>query len=51
MLFLASGQADVLSGRYIDIDDDLDALVQQADAIQRDDLYTLRLQTSQGANS
>jgi NAD(P)-dependent dehydrogenase (short-subunit alcohol dehydrogenase family) len=51
LLFLASGQADALSGRYIDIDDDLDALLQQANAIQRDDLYTLRLQTPQGANS
>jgi NAD(P)-dependent dehydrogenase (short-subunit alcohol dehydrogenase family) len=51
LLFLASGQADALSGRFIDVDDDLDALVQQADAIQRDDLYTLRLHTPQGANS
>jgi NAD(P)-dependent dehydrogenase (short-subunit alcohol dehydrogenase family) len=45
MLALASGKADALSGRYIDVDDDLDALVQQAEAIQHDDLYTLRLRT------
>jgi NAD(P)-dependent dehydrogenase (short-subunit alcohol dehydrogenase family) len=50
LLFLASGKADALSGRYIDVDDDLDALVQQAEAIQRDDLYALRLHTPQGAN-
>ncbi len=30
-LFLASGKADALSGRFIDVDDDLDALVQQAE--------------------
>ena len=45
LMFLASGQADALSGRFVDVDDDLDALVQQADALQRDDLYTLRLRT------
>jgi NAD(P)-dependent dehydrogenase (short-subunit alcohol dehydrogenase family) len=45
LLFLASGKADALSGRFIDVDDDLDALVQQAEAIQRDDLFTLRLRT------
>jgi NAD(P)-dependent dehydrogenase (short-subunit alcohol dehydrogenase family) len=51
LLFLASGQADALSGRFIDVDDDLDALVRQAEAIQRDDLYTLRLHTPQGVSS
>ncbi len=45
MLCLASGKADALSGRYIDVDDDLDALLQQAQAIERDGLYTLRLRT------
>jgi NAD(P)-dependent dehydrogenase (short-subunit alcohol dehydrogenase family) len=45
MLTLASGKADALSGRYIDIDDDLDTLLQQAELIERDDLYTLRLRT------
>ena len=42
-LFLASGKADALSGRYVDVDDDLGALLKQADVIERDDLYTLRL--------
>ena len=51
LMFLASGQADALSGRFVDVDDDLDVLVHQADAIQRDDLFTLRLHTPQGANS
>jgi NAD(P)-dependent dehydrogenase (short-subunit alcohol dehydrogenase family) len=43
LLVLASGKADALSGRYIDIDDNLDALLQQTELIERDDLYTLRL--------
>jgi NAD(P)-dependent dehydrogenase (short-subunit alcohol dehydrogenase family) len=43
MLTLASGKADALSGRCIDVDDDLDALLPQAEAIDRDDSYTLRL--------
>jgi NAD(P)-dependent dehydrogenase (short-subunit alcohol dehydrogenase family) len=47
LMLLASGKADALSGRFIDVDDDLDALVQQAEAIQRDDLFTLRLRTQQ----
>lgn len=51
LLFLASGKADALSGRYIDVDDDLGTLVQQAEAIQRDNLYTLRLHTPQEADS
>ena len=42
---LASGKADMLSGRFIDVEliDDLDELVQHADEILRDDLYALRL--------
>jgi len=47
MLFLASGKADALSGRFIDVDDDLDALLRQTELINRDDLYTLRLRTPQ----
>ncbi len=46
MLFLASGKADALSGRYVDVDDDRGVLLQQAAVIERDDLYTLRLRTS-----
>jgi NAD(P)-dependent dehydrogenase (short-subunit alcohol dehydrogenase family) len=45
LLYLASGKADALSGRYIDVDDDLDALLQQIESVNRDDLYTLRLRT------
>ena len=45
MLFLASGKADALSGRFIGVDDDLDQMLQQADVIERDDLYSLRLRT------
>ena len=42
VLALAGGRADALSGRYLTVDDDLAALVASADAIRRDDLYTLR---------
>jgi NAD(P)-dependent dehydrogenase (short-subunit alcohol dehydrogenase family) len=45
MFALASGQADALSGRYIDAEDDLDALLQQTEVIVSEDLYTLRLRT------
>jgi NAD(P)-dependent dehydrogenase (short-subunit alcohol dehydrogenase family) len=45
LLFLASGKADALSGRYIDVDDDLDVLLKQTELIELDDLYTLRLRT------
>jgi NAD(P)-dependent dehydrogenase (short-subunit alcohol dehydrogenase family) len=45
LLFLVSGKADALSGRYIDVDDDLAMLLQQTELIERDDLYTLRLRT------
>ncbi|HLZ68621.1 MAG TPA: SDR family oxidoreductase [Dehalococcoidia bacterium] len=40
---LASGAADELSGRYIRVQDDFDALVQRAAEIQKEDLYRLRL--------
>jgi NAD(P)-dependent dehydrogenase (short-subunit alcohol dehydrogenase family) len=45
VLFLASGRADALSGRYISVDDDLAEMVQRAEEIRRDELYTLRLRT------
>jgi NAD(P)-dependent dehydrogenase (short-subunit alcohol dehydrogenase family) len=45
LLTLASGKADALSGRYIDVDDDLDTLLQQTELIKREELYTLRLRT------
>ena len=40
---LASGKADKLSGRYLDIADDLEGLLLQVDQIQKGDLLTLRL--------
>jgi NAD(P)-dependent dehydrogenase (short-subunit alcohol dehydrogenase family) len=40
---LASGKADGLSGRFIRVSDDADHMLSQAEAIQKDDLYTLRL--------
>ncbi|HMN31020.1 MAG TPA: hypothetical protein PKE45_22890, partial [Caldilineaceae bacterium] len=43
VLQLAAGQADALSGRYIDVDDELAELLRRADEIQGKDLYTLRL--------
>lgn len=45
---LAQAGATVVSGRYVDVDDDLTALLQQANGLKRDDLYTLRLRTSYG---
>ena len=46
-LFLASGQADALSGRYFRVEDDWAEMVRCAEAITRDDLYTLRMRTLQ----
>ena len=45
VLFLASGQADVLSGCFISVDDDLAEMVRRAKEIQQDELHTLRLRT------
>ena len=50
ILFLASGGADALSGRYLTVFDDLVALSARADTIRRDDLLTLRLR-QEAANS
>ena len=36
VLAVASGRADVLSGCYLSVDDDLEALVAQAETIQRE---------------
>ena len=46
-VFLGSGRGDALSGRYLRVDDDWEEMARCADAIQRDDLYTLRLRTLQ----
>jgi NAD(P)-dependent dehydrogenase (short-subunit alcohol dehydrogenase family) len=43
ILFLASGKADALSGRFISVDDDVQELVRRAEEIERSDLYTLQL--------
>ena len=40
---LASGRADALSGRFIDVSDDLAKLLERLDEVKRDDLYTLRV--------
>jgi NAD(P)-dependent dehydrogenase (short-subunit alcohol dehydrogenase family) len=43
LLFLASGQADGLSGRHLSALDDLVELAARAEEIRRDDAYVLRL--------
>jgi NAD(P)-dependent dehydrogenase (short-subunit alcohol dehydrogenase family) len=45
VLFLASGQADTLSGCYFRIRDDVEEMVQRAEEIKEKQLYTLRLKT------
>jgi len=40
---LASGLGDVLTGRYIDAQNELTELIARADQIHEDDLYTLRI--------
>lgn len=40
---LASGRYDGLSGRFLSIDDDLEELLNRADAITAGELYTLRI--------
>jgi NAD(P)-dependent dehydrogenase (short-subunit alcohol dehydrogenase family) len=45
VLLLASGRADVLSGRFLTIADDLPGLIEQAEGGQLSDLQTLRLRT------
>jgi NAD(P)-dependent dehydrogenase (short-subunit alcohol dehydrogenase family) len=42
-LVLATGRADRLSGCYIQLADDLDDLIQRADEIEAEGLYTLRI--------
>ena len=45
VVWLATGQGDALTGRYINAQDDLNAFVQHAEQIRQNDLYTLRLNT------
>jgi NAD(P)-dependent dehydrogenase (short-subunit alcohol dehydrogenase family) len=40
---LASGRADRLSGRHLEVDDDLDQLLAAVDDVLREDVQTLRL--------
>jgi NAD(P)-dependent dehydrogenase (short-subunit alcohol dehydrogenase family) len=40
---LASGRADVLSGRFFSVGDDVNELVRQAERIRQNNLYSLRL--------
>lgn len=49
VVWLATGRADKLTGRYLTVDDNLEALVARADEIQQADLYTLRLRESEPA--
>jgi len=44
-VFLASGRADALSGRFILVSDDVERLVQRADAIRQQNLYVLKRAT------
>ena len=44
-VFLASGRADGLSGRYFRVHDDWEEMARCTDAVKRDDLYTLRMRT------
>jgi NAD(P)-dependent dehydrogenase (short-subunit alcohol dehydrogenase family) len=47
-LFLASGKADAVSGRFFSVHYDENDIVAQAELVQRDELYTLRIPTLQG---
>jgi NAD(P)-dependent dehydrogenase (short-subunit alcohol dehydrogenase family) len=44
-VFLASGAADAMSGRYWRVEEDWEAIAKQADRVVKEDLYTLRLRT------
>ena len=45
LLFLVSGRADALSGRFILVQDNAEELVRRAEEIQREDLHILALRT------
>src|SRR5581483_1713057 len=42
-VFLASGKADLLTGRFLNVYDDIEELVRQAETIRQQECYTLRL--------
>jgi hypothetical protein len=45
LLFLVSGRADSLSGRFIHVKDDEEALVRRTQEVLRDNLHVLALRT------
>ncbi len=45
VLFLASGKADALSGRFFAVPEDPAAVMARSEEVKREKLYTLRLQT------
>lgn len=45
VMFLASGQADPLSGCFLSVDDDVEQLIRRAGEIQQNGQYRLRLHT------
>jgi NAD(P)-dependent dehydrogenase (short-subunit alcohol dehydrogenase family) len=47
---LASGRADALSGRFIDVADDLAKLLERLDEVKSDNLYTLRVRKLDSEN-
>jgi hypothetical protein len=49
VLELARGRGDRLSGRHLTVADDLDALLERIEEIERDDLHTLRLRRADRA--
>jgi NAD(P)-dependent dehydrogenase (short-subunit alcohol dehydrogenase family) len=49
VMLLAQGRADGLSGRYLSVYDDVTALIERAEEIRRDNLYTLRLRNEPAA--
>ena len=50
-LELASGAADLLTGRYLPLGEDLESLVAGADEVQRDALYSLRIRRAAARNT
>jgi NAD(P)-dependent dehydrogenase (short-subunit alcohol dehydrogenase family) len=45
VVVLASGRADGLSGRFLELTDDIGGLIERVEEITRDDRYTMRLRT------
>jgi hypothetical protein len=45
VVFLASGRADALSGCFINVREDVNEMMQRAEEIRQDEMYTLRLRT------